>query len=171
MHFDQGGEADALGRVVEVAEPGIIESRHDQQHGVGARGARLPELVVVEDEVFPEERHVHFRAHRDEVAESASKVFLVGEHGHHRRAGLRVDTRLCRWIEGALSVPREGEAFLTSAMRRTPPGDEALSADSNSRAGPSPRQEASSPACGCVPRSRRSSSRLFARISSSAPIP
>jgi hypothetical protein len=98
--------------VVEVTEPRVIEGGHDQQHGIRARRARLPELVVVEDEVLSEQRKLDGRARGDEVTESATKVFLVGEHGDRRRAGPGVDARLRCWIEGGVEGAPGGRGFL-----------------------------------------------------------
>jgi hypothetical protein len=44
--------AHALGRLMEIAEGAAIERGHDEQGGVGAGGARLPELILVDGEVL-----------------------------------------------------------------------------------------------------------------------
>jgi len=112
MHLDEGGQADALGGVVEIAEPRVIESRHDQQHRIGACGARFPELVLVEYELLAEKGKVHGRAHGDEVTENAAEVLLVGEDGDRRRARPRVDPRLGRGIESGVQRASGGRGLL-----------------------------------------------------------
>ena len=56
-HLDQRGQPEALGRGLQVAQQRRLEDRHDQQHRVGPRRARLPELLLVEREVLAEQRH------------------------------------------------------------------------------------------------------------------
>src|SRR6266852_2390846 len=60
--LDQGGEAESLRGGEQITQPRRLENRNDQQHRVGARGARLPELILVDGEVLPEQRNVDRRA-------------------------------------------------------------------------------------------------------------
>src|SRR5438093_1076126 len=57
--LDQRREAESLCGGEQITQPRRLENRNDQQHGIGARGARLPELILVDGEVLTEQRSVH----------------------------------------------------------------------------------------------------------------
>ena len=54
--LDQGGHAQTLGQDHEIEHLAFVQDVGDQQDGVGARRPRLPDLVLVDDEVLPEDR-------------------------------------------------------------------------------------------------------------------
>ena len=120
-----------------------LERGHDQQHRVGAGGARLPELVLVDDELLAEHGDGDGRPHGDQIVEAALEVLRVGEHrdrGRARRPRRSAPGRPDRDRRGRR--PADGEAFFTSAMRRTRSPVAGRRAASKSRAGASPRQAA-----------------------------
>ena len=67
-----------------------LERGDDQQHRVGARGARLVQLVGVDDEVLAQQRQRAGRARRAEVRERAAEVRPLGEHRDRDRAAALV---------------------------------------------------------------------------------
>ena len=75
MDLDERGQPDALRGVVQIAELRAVESGHDEEHGVGARRARFPELILLEDELLAEQRDVDGRAHGHEILEAPRKYF------------------------------------------------------------------------------------------------
>src|SRR6266852_4565606 len=77
--LDQGGEAESLRGGEQITQPRRLENRNDQQHRVGARGARLPELILVDGEVLPEQRNVDRRAHSPQIVEAPLEILLIGE--------------------------------------------------------------------------------------------
>src|SRR6266852_2607673 len=77
--LDQGGEAESLRGGEQITPPRRLENRNDQQHRVGARGARLPELILVDGEVLPEQRNVDRRAHSPQIVEAPLEILLIGE--------------------------------------------------------------------------------------------
>src|SRR2546425_618302 len=77
--LDQGGEAESLRGGEQITQPRRLENRNDQQHRVGARGARLPDLILVDGEVLPEQRNVDRRAHSPQIVEAPLEIFLIGE--------------------------------------------------------------------------------------------
>ena len=120
-----------------AAELAIVERGDDQQHGVGAGGARLDDLELGDDEVLAEQRQIDGRAHRAQVIERAVEERRLGQHRDRRGAGARV--RPARSRPGrsrARSTPRDGDRRLHSAMTRTPG---ACSAGAKRRAVAAPR--------------------------------
>src|SRR3989441_1714493 len=81
MAFDERGQPQLLGRLLEVAELRRLEDGHDQERGVRAGRSRLPELVLVQDEVLAKQRHLDRGADRSQKLEAPLEVLLVGEHG------------------------------------------------------------------------------------------
>src|SRR2546426_288437 len=77
--LDQRGEAESLRGGEQITQPRRLENCHDQQHGVSARGARLPELILVDGEVLSEQRNVDRRAHSPQVVEAPLEILLIGE--------------------------------------------------------------------------------------------
>ena len=63
---------------------------HHEQHGVGAGGLGLVELVGVDREVLAQDRQLGGRARLAQVGERAAEVRLLGEHRHGRRAAALV---------------------------------------------------------------------------------
>ena len=90
MRLDERAEAEPLGRGQEVTEERRFEDRDDQEDGVGAGGARLPELVLVDREVLAQERDAHGATDVGEVLQPALKVFLVGQDRDRGGAVVRV---------------------------------------------------------------------------------
>src|SRR5437899_9204857 len=75
----QRGEPEGLRGGEQIIQPWRLQDRDDQQHGVGARGARFPELVLVDDEILSEQRNVDRRAHRPQIVQAPLEILLIGE--------------------------------------------------------------------------------------------
>ena len=52
VYLGEHGQAERPCLVVQLAEEGVVERRHDQQHEVGTRGTCLEELVAGHHEVL-----------------------------------------------------------------------------------------------------------------------
>ena len=78
------------------------QRRHDQQHRIGARDARLVQLVVVDDEVLAQDRQRAGGARRAQVLERAAEVGALGQHRQRARAAALIGARRSR----ARSAPR-----------------------------------------------------------------
>src|SRR6202022_4005101 len=65
---------------LDVAQPAVVQHSDDQQHRVGADGARGEQLDGVDDEVLAEDRHVDGSANRLQVVEGATEEFRLRQH-------------------------------------------------------------------------------------------
>src|SRR5581483_1211000 len=86
VRLDQGLEPELARVPRERPHLGEIEDGGDEENGVRARGARFVDLVAVDHEVLPQDRHVDRRAHRRKVGERASEELAVRQDGDRRRA-------------------------------------------------------------------------------------
>src|SRR5882672_9833897 len=77
--LDQRREPEPLGGREQVAQLRRLQNRDDQQHRVGARGPRFPELILVDREILAEKRDVHRAPDRPQIVEAPLEVLLVGE--------------------------------------------------------------------------------------------
>ena len=80
VHLDQRRQPQLPGTRLQRLERRLIERGDDQQHGVGPRGTRLEQLVLVHHEVLAQQRHVHGRAHGLQVRQRAVEERRLGEH-------------------------------------------------------------------------------------------
>ncbi len=68
------------GQPVQQAEVAIVEAFGDQQHRVGAGCPRFEQLILIENEILPQQRQRHGRADGAEIGEAALKIGCVGQH-------------------------------------------------------------------------------------------
>ena len=81
MHLDEHVEREAVGDLGEVAQLGVGERGGDEKNGVGAMGAGLDDLVLVDDEILAQAGQRRGAGGELEVAQAALEVRLVGEDG------------------------------------------------------------------------------------------
>jgi hypothetical protein len=62
MNFDQAGETQRVRTREQFPELPIVERGHNQEHGIRAVGHGFCELVLRDDEVFPQELPIGPRA-------------------------------------------------------------------------------------------------------------
>ena len=87
VHLDEHIEAERRGAIRQRRQVLRRQGRDNQQHGVGAGGSGLEQLVFGDDKILPEDRHVHSRAHALEVLERAVEERRLCQHRDRRRAG------------------------------------------------------------------------------------
>ena len=52
MHFTERVKVQSAGVIQQAAEGGVVQGRHNQQHGVGMVGAGLSNLKFIDDKIF-----------------------------------------------------------------------------------------------------------------------
>lgn len=86
-HLDQALHAQAARGGDEVGQVGVWEHGGDEQHGVGAGGAGLDDLIPVDDKLFAQQGAAHARAaDQTQVLKPALEELGVGEHRQARCA-------------------------------------------------------------------------------------
>ena len=91
MGLDEHGQAEPVGELVEVGEDGVVgDGGDDEQDRVGADGAGLEHLDLVDHEVFAQHRQRAGLAGAMEVVDRAAEVRAVGEDGEGRGPALGV---------------------------------------------------------------------------------
>ena len=85
VDLDEHVEPAAAGLIVQSDQLGCLEGGDDQQHGRGARGDRLIELVGVDDEVLAKQRQRARGVGLAEVLERSVEAALLGQDGDRRR--------------------------------------------------------------------------------------
>ena len=83
----------------ESAEFSVGKCSGDQQDGIRAMGPSLDDLVLIDDEVFPEARESGYRRRRLEIRQAALEKWLVGEHRQCRGTGPLEGLCQCGGIE------------------------------------------------------------------------
>ena len=111
MNLHERAQADALGGLQQIPELKPLERGHDQEDGVGPQGARLPQLIVVQDEVLAEEGEVRRSPDLLEMLGRAVEVLGVGEDGEGRGAGGGVRPGQRHRIERLAEHPPRGRGF------------------------------------------------------------
>ena len=86
MELDQSLHPQPHGSLIQVGQLGIIQALGDEQDAIGADGTGLQDLILVEDEVLPEQWHVDGLANLPQIVEVPLKVFLVGQDAETRRS-------------------------------------------------------------------------------------
>src|SRR5262245_51474111 len=76
VHFHQRTEPDPRRGLLQVSERLPIERRDDEEHGVCTGRARLPELILLDDEFLAEHRDAYCGPHGLEILEAAAEVLL-----------------------------------------------------------------------------------------------
>ena len=134
VHFDERGQTQLPGSLLQPHEIRLLECRHDQQRRIGAVGPRLEELILVDDEVFAEERERDRLAHSGEMFEGAIEERRLGEHRDRGRTTGFVPGE--QWQQArtrAASTPRDGERLLHSAITFDRPGFDRAARNSSPR--------------------------------------
>ena len=162
VDLDEHVEAECGGGGVQLCQLLVAERRDDQQHGIGAGGERLVQLVDVDDEVLAQQRQPAGPTREEQVIERAAEVGLLGED----RRGDGAATLIGR--DDLLEV---GRAVQRPGRRRAPLelGDHA-DAGCGERCAEAPPSRAGhgvSSATGRSARRRATVSRVSARILSS----
>ncbi len=124
MDLHQRSQADPLGRVEEIAESGWLQSGHDEKHRVGPSGPRFPELVLIEDEIFSQEREIDRCPSLFEEVEVTLEIVLIGQDRQGSRAVGGVGSGEAQWIEGVgQDTPGRGSLFhLGNQLHSSGPG-------------------------------------------------
>ena len=99
MDLEQHREPQLAGELPERAQGGERSCRRDEQDGVRAVRARLPNLKLGDDEVLAQHRQRHRGPRRPEIAERAAEVRAVREDGDGRRSAALVRLRQGRRIQ------------------------------------------------------------------------
>ena len=123
VDLDEHVEAELAGLArAASAACAVVERGDDQQHRVGAGGARLVQLVGVDDEVLAQHRQRAGGAGGAQVLERAVEVGLLGEHEtrRRRRRARRRATSSAHDRRRSRSDPAEGERRLNSAITARP---------------------------------------------------
>src|SRR6185295_1644582 len=81
VDLDEGAQVEGGGEVEAADEEVAVEGGGDEEDEVGAGGAGLEELVLVDDEVLAEDGDVDGGADSAEVIERAAEAGAVGEDG------------------------------------------------------------------------------------------
>src|SRR5439155_614015 len=84
----------------------------DEEHGVRAEGARLVDLVRVDQEVLAQAGEPRGRARRGEVLERAAEEGAVGQHRQRRRPGRGVAARDGGGVVGPADLAARGRGAL-----------------------------------------------------------
>ena len=98
VHFDQHVEAERHRMVVQDLQLHRSERGDDQQHRVGARGARFVQLIFGHDEVFAQKRQRHRGANRGQMIERSVEERGFRQDRNRRRPPIRVALRDCARI-------------------------------------------------------------------------
>ena len=94
VHLDQRRQSQTQGQGVQGGQGRIVQGRHDEQDEVGARRARLPDLVGLDDEVLAEHRDPHRGPDGGQVLQRTPEPAPLGEHGDGGRpAGLVLESQ------------------------------------------------------------------------------
>jgi len=93
-HLEQDVEPELAGGRPEIGQPDRLDGAGDEKHGIRPGLDRLGEHVRVDDEVLPEQRHLHCVPHRAEVIEAAPEPALLGEHADAPGPAIDVGARL-----------------------------------------------------------------------------
>ncbi len=99
MRLDQRLHAEAAGESQQLGKLGVVQQRADQEHGVCSGGARLVDLIGIEEEVFAQHGEVHGGANGTQVVERAEEEVRLSEHADGGGASRRVGARLSHWVE------------------------------------------------------------------------
>ena len=86
----QRRHAEFVGQVQELAQRGIVQSRHDQQHDISAMRPRLPDLIRGGDEVLAQHGDMNGGTHAVEVVQRTEEPAPFGQHRDGRRASALV---------------------------------------------------------------------------------
>jgi hypothetical protein len=121
VHLDQRGQPERPAAPA-ARVPASSSARHDQQHRIGAGRPRFEQLVLVDDEVLPQQGH----RHRGRTAERCSERAVEERRARSApRWPRRRPTRTPRDAGRVVvlrSTPRDGERRLHSAMTLMAPG-------------------------------------------------
>ena len=90
MGLDDGRHVQLAGQDHHVQQMAFLDHVGDEQQGVGAGGSRLPDLVLIDDEVLAEHGQRHRLADLLDVPEVPAEVPFVGEARNRGRSGLVV---------------------------------------------------------------------------------
>src|SRR3954447_4553400 len=114
LHLDQRAQPDRVGPLDQRDERLLLQRRDDQQHHVGTRRPRLPELVRRDDEVLAQHGYVDPAADRPQVVQAAVEPALLGQHRDRRGATLLVLPGQCGRIGdlGQIARGRAGSLHL-----------------------------------------------------------
>ena len=85
MHFEQRGETELNGQDLEVHDLRLGEALGDQQDGIGAGRAALPDLPRIHDEVLAQHGQRHMLADLLDELQASAEVGLIGEAADRRR--------------------------------------------------------------------------------------
>ena len=122
VDLDEGGEPDALGGMVQISQPRLLQGGGDQEHGIRPRRPRFPELILVQDEFLAENRQVDGGADGHEVLERAAEVFLIGEDGDGGGSRRGIVTSLARGVERGVQRALGGRSALHFGDEPDPAG-------------------------------------------------
>ncbi len=119
MRLDEGIHAEIARACLEATGSLVVEVAKQQEHGVGAGGAQLHELVVSREEPLREQRQPDRGSRGPQVVDAAAEA-LVDEHrdrGSARplecrgeRGGIGIGPQLARRWRTALHLGDGGEA-------------------------------------------------------------
>ena len=115
-----GSDPEVAGRREHRGQLDVGQAGRDQQHGVGARGARLDDLGGIDQEVLPQDRDAPRRREPRGGRPASRRSAWLGEHRDDRGPARVVGARLEHRVGVARSRPADGEARLTSAITATP---------------------------------------------------
>ena len=90
VHLDDGRHANPGNRFPQTLQLLILEDRDDQQHSIGASGARRHHLDRIDDEVLAEDRTVNRGPDLFQMQQAAAEELRLRQHRYRRGATRRV---------------------------------------------------------------------------------
>jgi len=111
VDFDEDVKGESAGARGKIAEVGVGQGGDDEKDGIGAMGAGLDDLLLVDHEILAQAGDFDGGGGEVEIAEAALKEGLVGEDGESRgSAGLQARSEPAR-IEGCADESFGGRGF------------------------------------------------------------